>query len=206
MKTLLLATMNQGKLIELKSLLQDCPFQLIDLDSIQASLLIEETGDSYFENARIKASAYARYSNYITLADDSGLEVDTLGGAPGIYSARYSPQKNATDADRRRFLLENLKAFPRPWNSQFHCAVAVALPNSELFFSEGICRGEIVPEEKGDFGFGYDPIFFIAETQKTMAELTLEQKNKISHRGKAIKNAIPILVDLYNRYSKNIQD
>ena len=200
MNILLLATTNKGKLAELKSLLQNCPFELSDLELIKTNLSIKESGGSYFENACLKALAYARYSSFITLADDSGLEVDALSGAPGIFSARYSPLKNASDADRRSYLLDKLKHFPRPWNSHFHCAVAIALPSSDVFIREGICYGEIIPQQKGDFGFGYDPIFFIPEVQKTMAELTLEQKNKISHRSKAIENVLPIL---YNLYTKN---
>jgi XTP/dITP diphosphohydrolase len=144
-----------------------------------------------------KARAYAAASGLVALADDSGLEVDALNGAPGLYSARYSAKPGATDADRRKYLLENLHTRPRPWKAHFHATVAIAQPAGEIRFADGNCYGEIIPEERGMNGFGYDPIFFIPDKGCTMAELEQEEKNKLSHRGLAVKAAIPILKETF---------
>ena len=143
-----------------------------------------------------KATSFAKVSGLISLADDTGLEVDALGGAPGLYSARYAPQFNATDADRRAYLLEQLQSYPQPWKARFRCVVAIATPHGNIYFSEGICSGEIIPTERGTHGFGYDPIFQISPVSKTMAELSMAQKNLLSHRALAVNEALPILVKL----------
>lgn len=158
----------------------------IDIDVI-------ENGISFEENALIKAKAYEKASGILTIADDSGLQVDCLNGAPGIFSARYSPKTGATDKDRRDFLLQNLQEKPRPWIARFYCAVAVIIPNSEPKFFHGTCEGEIIPEERGTGGFGYDPIFFVQNFKQTLAEMTSEGKNDISHRGKAMKQVSKFL-------------
>jgi len=134
----------------------------------------------------------------VVLADDSGLEVDALGGAPGLHSARYSPAPGAKDADRRKLLLQNLAQYPRPWVAHFHCTVAIATPGGDLFFTEGSCSGEIIPEERGTNGFGYDPIFQFAGSTLTMAELSTAEKNCLSHRALAIQAAKPILAKIFN--------
>lgn len=193
MPQLLIATENQGKIRELQELLAGLGVELVTPRQLGINLNVIEDGATYAENAGKKARAYAAASGLISLADDSGLEVDALGGAPGLYSARYSPQPGATDADRRAFLLENLRGQPRPWLAHFHATIAISAPDSELRFAEGNCYGEIIPEERGSSGFGYDPIFLIPLTGKTMAELPMDEKNRLSHRALAVQNAIPIL-------------
>jgi len=196
MEKLLLATTNKGKLREIQPLLSELNVDLVTPDGIGLNLEVEESGASYSENAAIKAKAFAKASNLISLADDSGLEVEALNGQPGIHSARFSPKPGATDADRRVYLLEKLQAFPRPWKALFRCIVCIATPPGVTYFTEGVCRGEIIPEERGDQGFGYDPIFLLPNLDKTMAELKLEEKNRISHRARAVNSARPILVKL----------
>jgi non-canonical purine NTP pyrophosphatase (RdgB/HAM1 family) len=119
--------------------------------------------------------------------------VDALDGAPGLYSARYSPLPGATDADRRAYMLKNLAGKPRPWTAHFHATIAIGLPDGQVLFADGNCYGEIIPDERGNNGFGYDPIFFIPEMEHTMAELSMDEKNRLSHRALAVKKALPIL-------------
>ncbi len=187
MLKLLLASQNSGKLREMKFILQGLPLQIISPAEIGIHLQVEETGKTYAENAALKARAFAKESGLIALGDDSGLEVDALNGKPGLYSARYAPAPNANDADRRGFLLKNLRAAPRPWTARFRATIAIAQPNSEIHFTEGICEGEIIPEERGSGGFGYDPIFYLPEIGRTMAELSEDEKNRLSHRAKALE-------------------
>jgi XTP/dITP diphosphohydrolase len=201
MQRLLVATGNPGKLSEIQSLLDGIPATLITPDMIGVSLTVVENGSTYEENASIKASAFARASGLLTLADDSGLEVDALGGHPGIRSARFSPLPNATDADRRAYLLNLLQLHPRPWTAHFHCTVAIAIPEGKIYFAQGNCPGEIIPIERGTNGFGYDPIFLLPETGLTMAELSMTEKNHLSHRARAIKAAIPILLAVLQNQS-----
>lgn len=194
MKPILIATTNRGKIVELCDLLPG--FQLLTPAEISLDMDVEETGSTYAENAALKASAFCRASGLIALADDSGLEVDALNGAPGLYSARFSPKPGATDADRRALLIERLAGFPRPWLAHFHCTVAIAIPgpdNPLIHFASGDCPGEIIPIERGSNGFGYDPIFQLSESGHTMAELTRDEKNKLSHRALAVTAAIPLL-------------
>lgn len=193
MSKILVATLNMGKLKEIQALLADLPIELITPAELNLDVTVEESGNSYAENARLKAVAFAKASGLISLADDSGLEVDALGGLPGLHSARFAPWSGASDADRRALLLEKLQLKKRPWTAQFRCVVALAAPLGEVQFAEGICPGEIIPEERGENGFGYDPIFLIPELGKTMAELDMEEKNKLSHRGRAMRAAHIIL-------------
>ncbi len=193
MKTLLIATTNPGKIKEFCDLLADLPIEIVTPNEINLTLAVNETGHTYQENAHLKARAYADQSGLVAIADDSGLEVEALQGAPGIYSARYTNTPGATDADRRRFLLEQLRGCARPWAARFFCLVAVAEPNGPLHFAEGACPGEIIPEERGEGGFGYDPIFWLPELGLTMAELDRSVKNSLSHRGRAVRAAVPIL-------------
>lgn len=199
MLPLLAATNNQGKLSEILSLLDGFSLDIITPEKLGISLNVPETGSNYEENAALKAHAFAHASGLVALADDSGLEVDCLGGIPGVRSARFSPLPNATDADRRAYLLEKLKTHPRPWNAHFHCTVAIATPENEIHFAHGDCPGEIIPFERGTNGFGYDPIFLIPEAGLTMAELSMSEKNLLSHRARAIKAAIPIMLNLLSR-------
>ena len=194
---LLIATNNVGKQKEIRSLLKNLPIELITPAELGLNLNVNEDGTTYKENAAKKATSFAEVSGLISLADDTGLEVDALGGAPGLFSARYAPQFNATDADRRAYLLEQLQSYSQPWKARFRCVVAIVTPNGNLNFAEGICSGEVIPTERGTHGFGYDPIFQISPLSKTMAELSMAQKNLLSHRALAIKEALPILVRLF---------
>ncbi len=193
---LLIASGNRGKLREFRAILADMQVELLMPADLGIDLDVVEDGSTYAENAALKARAYCELSGVITLADDSGLEGDALGGQPGLYSARYSPKPGASDADRRAYLLENLAGKERPWLAHFHCTIAIATPAGEVFFSDGDCPGEIITEERGGGGFGYDPIFLLPENGLTMAELGEEEKNRISHRGRAILAALPILRQL----------
>lgn len=199
MKEILLASNNPGKLREIASLLTDLGVRMLSPRDLGLNLTVAEVGGTYTENAALKARAFSRQAGMIALADDSGLEVRILGGEPGLHSARYAPDPEATDADRRRYLLERLSPLPRPWLARFHCTVAIATPGEELEFTEGNCEGEIIPVERGTGGFGYDPIFYIPSMGKTMAELSLVEKNQVSHRARAVTAARPILRELLNR-------
>ncbi len=193
MPTLLIASSNPGKLREIRAILGPFPVDLVLPTQLGLDLNVVEDGVTYAENAILKARAYAKASGLIALGDDSGLEVYALDGQPGLYSARYAPWPNATDSDRRRYLLQNLQGKPRPWDAHFHCTVAVATPHGEVYTADGDCPGEVIPEERGTGGFGYDPIFLIPERGLTMAELPEADKNAISHRARAIHAAVPIL-------------
>ena len=197
MNKLLLATNNQGKLRELRAILAGLPLELVTPADIRLELDVPEDGLTYAGNAAKKALAFALASGLTALADDSGLEVEALDGAPGLYSARYSSKPGASDADRRAFLLQNLRGQPRPWSARFRATVAVAGPEGSVQIVEGTCEGEVIPEERGAGGFGYDPIFLLPELGKTMAELPEETKNRLSHRARAVQAAKPILMRLF---------
>jgi XTP/dITP diphosphohydrolase len=196
---LLIATNNKGKVKELQDLLKDSEIELITPAQIKLHLEVIEDGSTYAENATKKALAFANASGLISLADDSGLEVDALGGGPGLYSARYgsSNGEKLSDKDRREYLIQNLQNKPRPWTARFHATIAVAVPNHETYLSEGFCEGVIIPDERGTSGFGYDPIFLLTELGKTMAELSLDEKNRLSHRARAVLKAKPVLKALF---------
>ena len=190
---LLLATNNQAKAIEYKSLLQDIPFKLVTLAEQGITTVVNEVGESLEENARLKATVLAAKSKLLALADDSGLEVDALGGEPGQLSARYAGE-DASDRDRVNYLLSRLKGVP--WEkrlARFRCVIAIATPDGEVELCSGECRGVITFEPRGEQGFGYDPIFYLPELGKTMAELPLEVKNQVSHRGQASKKVYQVL-------------
>ena len=179
---LLIATTNLGKLDELKILLAGRGLELTDLQQVDLDLAVVEDGPDYDSIARRKATLYAAASGLWTIADDTGLEVDALGGAPGVRTARLSED----DASRRAKLLQLLAAHPRPWTARFRCTVALAGSRGQTAVGRGVCEGEIVPQERGDHGFGYDPIFLVAGTTHTMAELPEAEKNRISHRARAV--------------------
>ena len=192
-RRLLIATNNAGKLREYRLLLKGVPFVPVSPAEAGATLDIEETGKTFEENARLKAQAFARSSDLLTLADDSGLEVDALGGEPGAMSARYAG-KNATDAERVRYLLAQLEGVPMDKRAaRFCCVIAIARPDGRIKTCSGQCTGVIALEPCGEHGFGYDPVFFLPELGKTMAELTAEVKNRISHRARAAAKARLIL-------------
>jgi XTP/dITP diphosphohydrolase len=187
MPKLLLATKNRAKAQEYLLLLQDLPFELTNLAEQGIEMVVSETGQTLEQNATIKAQAYASRSDLLALADDSGLEVDALGGEPGALSARYAGA-NASDEDRIERLLKRLEGIP--WEqrkARFRCVIAIAAPKGEVELCHGECQGIIAFSPKGENGFGYDPVFYLPELDKTMAELRIEEKNEISHRGKAAR-------------------
>ena len=185
---LLIATHNAGKLAELRELLRDTPYSLASLADVGIEVDVEETGETLEENAALKATTYARLAGLPTLADDSGLEVDALGGAPGVHSARYAGP-GATDSDRIAKLLGNLAAHPQPWSARFRCVIAIATPDGAVEMHGGACEGVIISKPRGENGFGYDPVFFVLERNRTMAELSDAEKNVVSHRGIAARKA-----------------
>jgi len=190
---LLVATNNPGKLREYVSLLDGLPFELTTLAKAGIADDVEETGSSMEQNAIQKASVYSALSGLITLADDSGLEVDALGGEPGPFSRRYAGD-DVSDRERNDFLLTKLRSVP--WEgrgARFRCVIAIATPEGRVETCEGVCEGVIALDSRGEGGFGYDPIFHLPELDKRMAELTLEEKNEISHRARAAQKARPIL-------------
>jgi len=190
---LLLATRNAGKAREYSLLLQRSPFELTTLDAEGIQEDVTESGKTLQENARLKAAGYAVDDRFLVMADDSGLEVDALGGAPGPLSARFAG-KGASDRDKVNLLLSKLRGVP--WeerSARFRCVIAIASERKVIGLCEGVCEGIISLEAEGDQGFGYDPVFYLPELDKTMAELTLEEKNKVSHRAKAAEKAVPVL-------------
>jgi XTP/dITP diphosphohydrolase len=196
MRELLIATSNLGKIHEIRALLQDLPLRLISPADLGLEIRVDEDGKTYAENASKKALAFAGASGLAALADDSGLEVDALGGDPGLHSARYLQKEGATDAERRAYLLQNLSGTPHPWSACFRSCVAIAVPEHGVAVAAGECHGEIIAEERGSGGFGYDRIFFLPDMGCTMAELSMEAKNRLSHRAQAVVNARPILQNL----------
>jgi XTP/dITP diphosphohydrolase len=196
---LLIATRNKGKLREYEPLLDGLPVMLTYLTEEGIDHDVEETGSTFTENAVQKAGEYARISGLLTLADDSGLEVDALGGEPGIRSARYGGP-GATDEDRYRLLLERMRGVPEENRSaRFHCVIAVAEPGGTTYTSEGVCEGVIAFAPEGSHGFGYDPVFFMPEFGKTMAQLPAETKNRVSHRARAAQGITSVLERLAGR-------
>ncbi len=190
---LLLATHNQAKVGEYRSLLLNLPCELVTLADLGITTIVSEVGESLEENARLKATDAASKSQLLALSDDSGLEVDALGGEPGRLSARYAGE-GASDRDRINYLLARLKGVPwQERSARFRCVIAIATPEGEVEFCPGECRGFITFEPRGEHGFGYDPIFYLAELDKTMAELPLEVKNLVSHRGEAARKAYQLL-------------
>lgn len=194
MMDIVVATKNRNKIREIKDLLKDLPVNVLSLDDGDWQIpQIVEDGKTFRENAVKKAKIVAEITGKITLADDSGLEVDALGGQPGIYSARFAGE-NATDRENNLKLLNLMKDVPSDRRgAQFRCVIAIASPDGRVDVVEGVCRGDIGFSEKGGGGFGYDPIFIPAGYNKTFAELGMTTKNKISHRGKALEKAKLVL-------------
>ena len=193
MSKLLLATNNKDKVREYRSLLQNLPFELVTPAELGITTVVREVGQSLEENAGLKATVLAVESQLLALADDSGLEVDALNGEPGRLSARYAGE-NASDRDRVSYLLARLKSVPQPRRSaRFRCVIAIATPDGKVEFCSGECPGFITFEPRGEQGFGYDPIFYLPELDKTMAELPLEIKNRVSHRGQAARKVPQML-------------
>ncbi|HJX13039.1 MAG TPA: XTP/dITP diphosphatase [Dehalococcoidales bacterium] len=199
---LLLATNNPGKVREYKSLLEGIPYEIVTPAGQGISGEVEETGATFEENARLKAAALAAASGLLSLADDSGLEVAALGGEPGPRSRRYAGE-GATDAERISYLLDRLKDVPEAGRAaRFVCVIAVAAPDGLVGTCEGECRGVITREPRGEGGFGYDPVFYLPELGKTMAELPPEEKNRVSHRARAAEKAREMLMKLARQKGK----
>jgi XTP/dITP diphosphohydrolase len=197
MPKLLLATSNQGKIKEYRFLLDGLGYQITTLTEEEIAKIVTESGNNYEQNARLKAITYAKLSQLTALADDSGLEVDALNGEPGIKSARFAGEA-ANDAEKVSFLLTKLNGVT--WEKRtasFKCVIAIAIPGGRVELCYGECHGMITFEAKGENGFGYDPIFFLPEIGKTMAELPFEMKNQISHRARATQKARQVLQQLY---------
>ena len=205
MRKLLVATHNAGKVREYCQLLADLPLEVTYLDEEGVDFDVEETGKSFTENAVQKATAYAEATGLWTWADDSGLEVDALDGAPGIRSSRYAGP-GASDEDRYRKLLRELDGVP--WEARtarFRCVVAITTPEGEVRSAPGRCEGIIGFEPRGSHGFGYDPVFFMPQFDRTMAELSPEVKNRISHRARAARAAKRLLWGMLQEIEKRNQ-
>lgn len=196
LNTLLVATHNQGKMREYAALLVGLPFTLVAPDDLDLDLSVEESGATYEENARLKAIAYAQASGLLALADDSGLEVDALNGAPGLRSARYAL---GDDADRVTALLHALDeagVSEEDRSARFRCVIVLATPDGRTWTTEGACEGRIIDTPRGSGGFGYDPIFYLPDHGRTVAELAPDEKNRISHRARAAQLMREILQGL----------
>jgi XTP/dITP diphosphohydrolase len=193
MRDLLVATTNLHKLEEYRAIFSDLPYRLLSLRDIRLDMDVEETGTTFAENAELKARSYAQASGLLTLADDSGLEIDALGGAPGVFSARFAG-KDTSYEERFRLILERLKGLPTEQRgARFRCVIAIAEPSGSTRLVEGVIEGIIADAPRGERGFGYDPIFLVPEIGMTTAELTAEDKNRISHRGRAAQLARVLL-------------
>lgn len=187
-RELLLATSNQGKLREVRELLGNLSFDLLSLSDCESIEPVAETGTTFIENASLKATAYARQTNLLTLADDSGLEIETLNSGPGVLSARYMG-KDVSYAARNQSLLKELQNHENR-AARFVCSIAIAASDGSLLnVSTGVCEGRIANEPRGTGGFGYDPIFIPNGFELTFGELPAEAKNRISHRARALAEA-----------------
>jgi XTP/dITP diphosphohydrolase len=186
-RKLVVATANKNKLQEIKNILGKFSFDIVSMKDEGINEKIKETGKTFEENALLKAKRVFDLTGETVIADDSGLETDFLNGAPGVYSSRFAGV-NATDKERSKKLLELMKDVPfKERTARFICVIAVVSGKEVFFTVKGVCEGYVAFEEKGDNGFGYDPVFLVPELGKTMAQLTPQEKNKVSHRGKALK-------------------
>lgn len=193
MRRLVIATKNRGKLREVKAVLAGLPYEIVSLEAYPDAPDVEETGATFEQNAVLKAAEYARHTGELTLADDSGLVVDALDGAPGVLSSRFAP----TDVERNAKLLDLMKDVPNDRRSaRFVCVIAIAEPGGGVKTCEGRVEGIIARESRGTNGFGYDPVFYLPDIGKTMAELSRDEKNAISHRGRALAAAGNILIEV----------
>jgi len=190
LKEILIATKNKGKVNEFEALFADKGIAVHSLLDFPNAIDVEETGSTFVENAKLKAEAISKQYNKIVIADDSGLAVDAIDGRPGVFSARYAGEDKDDLANIEKVLSE-LYGIPfEKRTARFHCVLAVAIPNEETKVFEGTCEGYISEEPVGDNGFGYDPIFFVADKKQTMAQLSKNEKNAISHRANALKKLI----------------
>ncbi len=193
---IVLATRNPGKVAELARLLAGTGITVVSLAEFPAAPEVEETGATFAANALLKAQAAAVHTGLVALADDSGLEVDALAGRPGVYSARFAGP-HASDEDNNQKLISLLTAVPiARRTARFRSAVAIVTPDGRSEVTDGACKGSILHGPRGTDGFGYDPLFLVPELGKTFAELTMEEKNRISHRGRALRRALQLLPGL----------
>ncbi|AYK64744.1 XTP/dITP diphosphatase [Bacillus subtilis] len=193
MKEAIIATHNPGKVKEFKEILEPKGYDVKSLAEIGFTEEIEETGHTFEENAILKAEAVAKAVNKMVIADDSGLSIDNLGGRPGVYSARYAGEQKDDQANIEKVLSELKGIEKEQRTARFRCALAVSIPGEETKTVEGHVEGYIAEEPRGKYGFGYDPIFIVKDKDKTMAELTSDEKNKISHRADALKKLSKLL-------------
>ncbi len=182
-----LASQNQHKLVEMREILEPLGVEIILQSQLGLRVCVDETGATFAENALLKAQAVMEASGLPAIADDSGICVDLLNGAPGVYSARYGGEE-LDDAGRTQLLLENLRGQCGPRNCKFVCAIACAFPNGDILTADGEVHGTVAYAPMGESGFGYDPIFFLPDRKKTMAQLSAGEKNAISHRGNALRD------------------
>lgn len=197
MRQLVIATGNQHKLDEMRVLLKDCDYRVVGQKEIGKDIDVEETGTTFLENARIKALAISNLCNDLVMADDSGLVIDALGGEPGINSARYMGHDTSYDIKNQKILDRMENETNRA--ARFVCAISLCKDGQVVYEVEETFEGEIAKEVLGENGFGYDPIFYFPEMKKGSAEMTMEEKNSVSHRGKAVRKIITYLIDNENK-------
>jgi XTP/dITP diphosphohydrolase len=187
MKKVLIASRNAGKIAEIEAMYQQLPLEIHSLSEFTGVPDAEETGATFAQNALLKAQHYVHHTGMACMADDSGLEVDILGGAPGVYSARFAGE-NASDEDNNRKLISLLVDTPAKYcTARFRCALAFLDSNGTVMTATGICEGQILKTQQGSGGFGYDPLFFMPGLGATLSEISLTEKNRISHRGEALR-------------------
>ena len=199
MSKLILATGNKNKVCEMQELLADLPFTIVTIEDYPGLVMPEEDQLTFAGNAGLKAEAVSKFCGEMALADDSGLEVDALGGRPGVYSARYAGEEGNYAANNR-LLLQELSGLPSEQRAaRFVCAIAITIPGDQTYIIEESCPGVIAEELKGEGGFGYDPLFIYEPAGLTFAEMSAEEKNKVSHRGRALKRARDLLgkIDIF---------
>ncbi|NLU48878.1 MAG: XTP/dITP diphosphatase [Syntrophomonadaceae bacterium] len=200
-RKLVVATRNQKKLRELQDLLDNTGLEMLTLNDLPSVPEVEEDGQTFAENAIKKARTVAEATGLLTLADDSGLEVDALGGLPGVHSARFAGEP-ADDGKNNAKLLAMLQGVPdEQRTARFRCVIAIAVPGGETYLAEGACQGRITHKARGEGGFGYDPLFVVDEYGLTFAELPPEVKNRISHRGQALSQARELIASLWEEMS-----
>lgn len=193
---LVIASRNKGKISEIEELLADLPIEVLSLLDYPLMIEIEENGETFAENAQIKAQAVYNYTKCAVLADDSGLEIDALDGRPGVHSSRFAGE-NAADAEKCELILNIMKNVPdEKRTARFKSVICIIDMNGSISLTEGVCNGIITHEPIGDNGFGYDPIFYIPNLNRTMAQLTSSEKNAVSHRGIALRLAVDIIKKL----------
>lgn len=197
MKEIIIATKNRGKVNEFEEMFKESGYQVTSLLDYPDSIDVEETGATFVENAILKAEAISKHYQRITIADDSGLSIDYLNGAPGIFSARYAGEDKSDAANLNRVLTELVGVPEAMRSARFHCALAIASPEKETSTVEGICEGLITEKKVGDNGFGYDPIFKPKGKEVTMAQLPKAEKNRISHRADALKKLEKVIAQYF---------